>query len=270
MKTCLQHLVVTAIVVTGSIWATQIYDASLRNPRFLDGWILATAMLAQLLLHLARKRLIHLPGTESARVTFHIYTGVFVATMFAMHTTNALPDTSFEWALWALFVLVVVSGILGAYLTRAIPHRLEEYGTRIVLERIPVIRSELARRAAILSLQSKGHADSSAILDFYAGTLFNFFKGPRNLWLHLRSSRRPMKQLMFELEAVEANLDQNSLQVMHEIKGLVEHKDRLDFQYAHEGVLKLWLSIHIPATYGLFVLSILHVLSIYAYRSGVE
>ncbi len=79
-----------------------------------------------------------------------------------------------------------------------------------------------------------------------------------------------MKQLMFELEAVEADLDQNSLQVMHEIKGLVEHKNRLDFQYAHEGVLKLWLSIHIPATYGLFVLSILHVLSIYAYRSGVE
>ena len=75
---------------------------------------------------------------------------------------------------------------------------------------------------------------------------------------------------MFELETVEAELDQNACQAMQEIRSLVERKNRLDYQYAHEGALKLWLAIHIPATYGLLVLSVLHVLSIYAYRSGVE
>ena len=268
MKTCLLYSLITGCFVAVSIWATDIYDVSLRNPRFFDGWILAGAMIAQLLLHGCRKRWFPLPGSDNARVTFHIYTGVFVIAMFAAHTGNSLPDTLFEWALWVFFVVLVLSGVLGAYLTRAIPHRLDEYGERLVLESIPVMRSELAHQAAKVSLQTQ--AGSPLISDLYDRVLYNFFNAPRNLWFHLRSSRRPMKQLMFELETVEAELDQNSREVMQEIKSLVEHKNRLDFQYAHEGALKLWLAVHIPATYGLAVLCILHVLSIYAYRSGVE
>ncbi|MFT7577538.1 MAG: hypothetical protein ACI9XZ_003939 [Alphaproteobacteria bacterium] len=270
MRTCLQNILITGAVIAGVIWATQAYDASLRNPRFLDGWILATAMSIQLLLHLFRKQLLHQPGNESTWVEFHIYTGIFVAAIFAAHTTSSLPDTAFEWVLWVFFVLVVSSGMVGVYLTRAIPHRLEEHGERLMLERIPVLRSELARQVAVLSYQSRVHTASSAILDVYIHILHDFFKRPRNVWLHLRSSRRPIKQLMFELETVEADLDQGSLAAMHEIKGLVEHKNRLDFQYAHEGVLRVWLFIHVPATYGLLVLSIAHVVSIYAFRSGVE
>lgn len=266
MKTWLPHLVITALLVALSYWATAIYDASLRNPRFLDGWILATAMLAQLLLHLTRKRLMPWPGTDTGQVTVHIYTGVFVAALFSSHTTNAQPDTAFEWALWILFMLVVVSGIIGAYLTRAIPQRLEEYGERMVLESIPVARSELARRAAVVALQP----NASAIQTLYADVLYDFFKAPRNAWLHLRRSRRPMKRMAFEVEAVEADLAPQSQPVLDEIKDLVEQKHRLDIQYAHEGVLKLWLAVHVPATYGLFVLSIVHVMAIYAYRSGVE
>ncbi len=268
MKTCLLYLTITGCVVAVSLWATDLYGASLRNPRFFDGWVLAAAMIAQLSLHVCRKRWILLPGSDNARVTFHIYTGVFVVALFAAHTVSTLPDTLFEWVLWIFFILIVMSGVLGAYLTRAIPHRLEEYGERLVLETIPVRRSELAHHAARVSLQTQ--AGSPLISDLYTRVLYGFFKGPRNLWFHLRSSRRPMKQLMFELETVEAELNQDERHVMEEIKRLVEHKNRLDFQYAHEGALKLWLAVHIPATYGLFVLSILHVLSIYAYRSGVE
>jgi hypothetical protein len=270
MRTCLQNVLITGVVITCVIWVTQIYDASLRNPRFLDGWILATAMSVQLLLHLFRKQLLRQPGNESTWVEFHIYTGIFVAAVFATHTTHSLPDTAFELVLWAFFVLVVSSGMLGVYVTRAIPHRLEEHGERLVLERIPVLRSELARRAAVLSYQSRAHTESSAILDVYLRILHDFFKRTRNVWHHLRSSRRPIKQLMFELDAVEADLDQDLLAAMQEIKSLVEHKNRLDFQYAHEGVLRVWLFIHVPSTYGLLVLSVVHVLSIYAFRSGVE
>lgn len=268
MKLNLLYLVITGCVVSALIWATDLYDASLRNPRFLDGWILAAVMSAQLVLHICRKRWIILPGSDNARVTFHIYTGVVVVAMFAAHTSSALPDTLFEWFLWSLFVVLVLSGLLGAYLTRAIPHRLEEHGERLLLERMPVIRSELAHHAAKVSLQAQ--TTSPLISDLYTRVLHNFFKGPRNLWFHLRSSRRPIKRLMFELETVEAEVDPSARQVLQEIKSLVERKNRLDYQYAHEGALKLWLAVHIPATYGLFVLSVLHVLSIYAYRSGVE
>jgi hypothetical protein len=270
MVRMLLSVAIACAAVAGVVWSTQMYDASLRHPRFLDGWLLATAMLAQLLLHFHRKRTISLPGSENAWMMFHIYTGFFVVAVFAMHTSYALPDTSLEWALWILFVLVAASGIAGAHLTRAIPLRLADYGERLAFERFPTLISEAARRAAVLSYSAGHLGAASAIVNVYETKLFEFFRKPKNLWLHLRNSRRPIKQLMFELEAVESSLDPGSLRTLHEIKGLVERKNRLDFQYAHECALKVWLFVHIPATYGLVVLTVLHVLAIYAFRSGVE
>lgn len=263
-------LTITGAAIAAAFWATEIYDASLRNPRFLDGWILVAAMALQLLLHLFRKRLLPQIGNEDAWIAFHIYTGLFVATLFALHTTFAVPDTLFEWALWACFAVVVVSGILGTYITRVIPYRLEDRGERLPLEEIPALRSQLAERASAISYQSGRQAGTSAVLDIYADTLHGFFRRPRNLWLHLRRSPRPMKQLMFRLETAEVDLDQQAQPYLQELKVLAEQKDRLDFHYAHEVALRIWLFVHVPATYGLLVLSVVHVLSIYAFRSGVE
>jgi len=263
-------LTVTCTAIAGAVWATQTYDASLRHARFLDGWILAIAMAGQLLLHFYRKQIIPLPGRENSWSVFHIYSGIFVVAIFAMHTSYSLPDTHLEWVLWALFLLVAASGIVGAYLTRVIPHRLEDHGGRLALESFGVLRSELARRAAVLSYGSRQSGNASAIVSVYEDKLFDFFRKPKNSWSHLQNSRQPMKSLMFELDAVEAGLDTGTLRTMHEIKGLVERKNRLDFQYAHESALKIWLFVHVPATYGLLVLTVLHVLTIYAFRSGVE
>ena len=68
MKTSLFYLVITGCVVGVSIWATDLYDASLRNPRFFDGWVLAAAMSIQLLLHACRKRWIVLPLKEEGPI----------------------------------------------------------------------------------------------------------------------------------------------------------------------------------------------------------
>lgn len=263
-------LMITGAAIAAAFWATEIHDASLRNPRFLDGWVLVSAMALQLLLHFFRKRWLPQPGNEDAWITFHIYTGLFVTSLFALHTTFALPDTLFEWALWACFALVIASGILGTYITRVIPYRLEDRGERFPLEVIPALRSEIAERASAITYQSGQQAGSSAVLDIYADTLHSFFRRPRNIWLHLRRSPRPMKQLMFQLETAEADLDRQALPFLQELKTLVEQKDRLDFHYAHEVTLRIWLFVHVPATYGLLVLSVVHVLSIYAFRSGVE
>ena len=45
----------------------------------------------------------------------------------------------------------------------------------------------------------------------------------------------------------------------------VQRKDDLDYQYALQGALKLWLFVHIPLTYGLLVLAIFHGLAACAY-----
>ena len=80
----------------------------------------------------------------------------------------------------------------------------------------------------------------------------------------------PLKKLMFELDALETDLDREGHGLLTDLKRLVDSKNRLDFKFAHETALRIWLFVHVPATYALVVLSLLHALTAYAYRSGVD
>ena len=269
MRRCLRNAAVTAAALWVLYGLVLLYDEALRDPRFLDGWILCAGMAAQLLFHV-RKRLPTLRlGPATTWMQAHTYIGYFVIAVFAVHTGFTLPDSGFEWALWSLFVLVASSGVVGSYLTWSIPAKLEQNAEELIFERIPAFRLDLAQDAHDLAMSSVIQAGSLAISDLYATTLHAFFRRPQNLVSHLRSSRRPLQRICDEIESVERCLDEPGKETLDAIKDLVVAKDDLDFQYAHLRALQTWLFIHIPATYGLIVLSILHVVVIYAYSSGV-
>jgi hypothetical protein len=52
------------------------------------------------------------------------------------------------------------------------------------------------------------------------------------------------------------------------IKDLVVEKDWLDFARVYLGLTKGWLFVHVPVTYSLIVLTVLHVIVVYAFSSG--
>ena len=56
--------------------------------------------------------------------------------------------------------------------------------------------------------------------------------------------------------------------IAHEIHDWIETKQNLDFQYAAQRLLKLWLFVHIPFSYSLIVLGVTHgiVAGLYAGR----
>jgi hypothetical protein len=173
-----------------------------------------------------------------------------------------------EWALWVLFCVVALSGMIGTYLSRIWPGRLEQHGERILFERIPVFRAELAREAETLAMTSVQDAASMTISNFYVETLHEFFQRPRNILAHLRSSARPVSRLTEELEKLERYVDPPQRETLGTIRGLVLAKDNLDYQLAQQGSLKIWLFVHIPATYSLILLSFFHAALMYAYSSG--
>ena len=45
-------------------------------------------------------------------------------------------------------------------------------------------------------------------------------------------------------------------------------KDRLDFARVYLGLTKGWLFVHVPVTYALIVLTVLHVVVVYAFSAG--
>ena len=83
-------LLIAAISV-GLFWLVAIYGNALRDPRYLDGWVLAGGMSLQLCFHIAIKR-----GGLSAKSAMrwrkvHIFFGYLLIAAFISHTDFSRP-----------------------------------------------------------------------------------------------------------------------------------------------------------------------------------
>ncbi len=269
MRYGLQNIAITLAAIVLLYWLVGLYDAALRDPRYLDGWFLTAGIAGQFFFHLRKKSAALSVGPAASWLNAHIFVGYFVIAAFLSHTSFSMPDYFLEWVLWLLFLLVATSGVVGAYLTWAIPTKLERQTEPIAFERIPAFQSMLAKQAGALAIDSVNHAGSMAISELYSGQLHAFFHQPRNLLSHLRGSKRPLRRLCDEIDSVDQYVDESGRKLLNEIREFVIEKDALDSHYAHQGALQIWLFIHIPATYCMIVFILLHVAAVYAYSSAV-
>ncbi|MFA9475939.1 MAG: hypothetical protein ACERJ2_15430 [Filomicrobium sp.] len=269
MVRLLTYPAITVLAFASIWWLAETYYFSLRDPKFLDGWILFAGMAAQLLFHIRRNVGVSRRLHDARRTQTHIVIGFVVIGAFAVHTGTGLPDAFLEWALWGLFVLVVVSGIVGSYLMVAVPVKIEQHSTPVAFEDIAKRRLELAQQAEVLATTAEDAESLRAIWQLYSTKLRRFFNGPKNLVAHLKGSKLPLKRLCHQIETAELVSDELDRKTLQSLKGLVVEKNDLDFQQAHLGLLRAWTFVHVPATYGLIVLTILHIAVVYAFSSGV-
>ena len=269
MRTRTRYAVITAVAITLFYWLVSVYEAALRDPRFLDGWILVAGIGGQLMFHL-RKKSTTLPlGKTADWLRVHIFIGYFVIAVFLSHTSFSTPEQLVEWVLWCIFVLVAASGIVGAYLSWAIPTKLERRDEPIAFERIPAFQSMLAKQAGCAGHRLRQSRRVTGAFGALFGQAPCYFNRPQNLFAHLRGSKRPLRQICDEIEAVERYVDDAGATLLRKVRDLVIEKDALDSHYAHQGALQIWLFIHIPATYSMIVVTVLHVATIYAFSSSV-
>jgi hypothetical protein len=271
----IQCLLIAAIS-GGLFWLVWIYANGLRDPRYLDGWVLAGSMAFQIAFHVAKGVGLSLKSVTRWR-KIHILVGYLLIAAFISHSDFSLPDTGFEWALWTTYVLVTLSGIFGTYLVWALRSKQWIEGA-VSYDRIPALRAALERdvKAAVAEtdpatteIALPGPPHDAWIRDLYATHLRDFFRGPRNFTAHLIGSQRPLKRLIDEIDDLPRYLDQQGQTKLAAIKNMVIEKDQLDFARVNLGLTRGWLLVHVPVTYSLVVLTILHILVVYAFSSGV-
>ena len=266
----------TAVIAAGVFWLVWIYGNGLRDPRYLDGWILVGGMAVQVFFHIAQRTVRMSPKIVKRWRRFHIFMGLLLFAIFLMHTDFSLPDTGLEWGLWLGFVLIALSGVFGIYLSWSIEtkRRIDE---NIGYDRIPTRRAELARtvRAAVTGAQSAGGTGALPSLPYdgwiqelYAKHLRDFFKGQQNYTAHLLGSQQSLTRLTDEIDALSQYVDQRNQERLSVIKDMVLEKDRLDYARVYLGLTRAWLVVHGPVAYALVVLVVLHVLVVYAFSSG--
>lgn len=245
-------------------WHTA-YDVSLFQPAFLTGWLLLSIILF-LALYNVRKKLSMVPiGTAATWLQWHIYLGFLAVLLFAMHVDWRIPNGVLERLLALFFAAVAGSGLFGLYISRRYARMLTRRTEEVILERIPQIIADLRAQAEAVVLESAEKTGSSSIADFYGSRLARFFAAPRNMRLHLQGSRRATFARQTDIDIMTRYLDDQELVYADRLRRLVERKDQVDYAHALQTVLKGWLFVHIPATYGLILLAMLHVLLVYSF-----
>ena len=250
----------------------QAHALSLHSGNFFSGWLMFALMFG-LALYNVRKKFPFLPLlTSAAWLQFHVYIGLLCIILFALHIGWRVPDGVLEGILVFLFVVVAGSGVAGLVLSRTIPARLTTRSEEVIMERIPVYLKQLREEADRLVEQARMVSDTTergdTLSDFYAMRLVAFFYQPSNFWWHLLQSNRPRYMLLRELQALDRYLNNEEKAIAQTLTDLIRDKDDLDYQYAHQAVLKYWLFIHVPMTYSLLIFSLAHGMLAHAYGGG--
>ena len=154
-------------------------------------------------------------------------------------------------------------------ISRRLAKRLTQRGEEVIFERIPVFIAVLRGEAEELALKCAMETGSSTIADYYADHLAPFFGGPRNLIRQFRGSRRGLFNMINEIKKMDRYLNDKEREFAKKLRELIEKKDDLDYHYALQATLKGWLFVHVPLTYGMIVLAVVHLVLVYAFTGGV-
>ena len=258
------------------IWlAVLVLEAALRSAALYTG-IGLLALCVFLTLFNARKKLPFLPlGSARAWLRFHLCAGWLALVMFGFHVDWGWPRSGFNGVLAAVFLVVALSGVLGIWLSRHLPPRLARSGEPLTYERLPRLRTELVSDARRLCLPPPGTeavegdgVASTLFGDFYVRRLHPYLHSRVPWLLALRDVDVRHRAVAADLHALRRYMNDAERTRAGELASLIEATRNLDFQLSAQRLMKLWLFIHIPFTYGLLVLVAAHVLIILAYRAN--
>ena len=249
-------------------WFARQQDQSLQRSNFTTGYLLLGSLFFLAAFNL-RKKLTFLPaiGTAATWMQLHIYVGLSTFLIFAFHIAWRMPSGMFETVLAALYLIVAFSGVYGLYVTRRMPARLTALKDEVIFERIPLLRFRLARNTRALVMQA---CESSDVLArFYANKLATFFEQPRSLAYLLVPSGRRRRQLVAEIQDLDRYIAEDQRFISRQLRQMVERKDDLDYHYAIQGRLKVWLFVHIGLTYSLLIVAVVHGVLAHSFNGGL-
>ncbi|MFT5442602.1 MAG: hypothetical protein ACI8W3_001646 [Myxococcota bacterium] len=258
------------IAVTALSWlALTVLDASIRATPFWSGWTLF-AVIVSLAGFNARKKLPFIPlGKASSWMQFHLYAGIFSIFVYLAHAGPKLPSGTLEASLCLLFVSIALSGVVGAVVSRVVPVGLTTRGEPVLFERIASLRMVLHEEVEALVVEAAREHQTTTISDFYKENLDGFFRGPQNLVFHLMGWSKPIRELEREFDAMDRYLNEREREVVLLIRERTRLKDDLDYQWARQLLLKGWLFVHIPLTFSLLILVVLHIVVVYGFRGNL-
>lgn len=254
---CGSILITAALALWASVW---LVDQSLGHKAFLSGGVLFGCLLLLMLLGL-RRRLPMLPlGKMSTWVQIHIYTGGFAMVAFLLHVPHVLADGYLEGSLSWLFLGVSASGLYGLYVSRTVPQRLTAVPGNYRFEQLGWHRKKLAELADAMLGELKATPAAAVLASFYRETLQPFFAGrPGLAYVALPTGIR-RRRLLSEIGKIDRYLEPETRKAAGQFAALVRMRDDLDYHFALQLRLRVWVAVHAVLSCGLLIGATIHAL----------
>ena len=262
-------VLITILIFVGAacVFFNEVLSVLLKANAYYSGFTLLFLLLLLTLFN-ARKKLPFLPVLRASHwLQFHIYAGFLSVLLFGIHIGFRIPDGILEISLSILFGIVTLSGFIGLYLTRILPPIMTRTGESLTYELIPKFEPRLHRETLALVREAENTSEASAAGDLYLTHLSTFFK-PCPTWLLVfRNSRKRLARALEQIDNMARFIGEEKSQVLEEMRSCVHRRHNLNVQKGSQFLLRGWLFIHIPFTYSLLIVSMVHVWIALSYSS---
>lgn len=194
-------------------------------------------------------------GPTRPYLDVHVYGGFLFLLLFLFHTDLGLPGGVLNGLLWLVTLWVVGTGALGLLLQRKIPGILDDSASlEVHSQRIPELADELRRRA-----EEAAEGGGSRVTAFYERELAREMASVRTA-LSFRPGRTVTQAFRSsELDVLRRTLGPDGEAALDELEELYRMKTELDIHHTLQGVLGIWLYLHLPTAVVLIGLVGLHV-----------
>lgn len=259
---------VTASAIVALACGVWLVQMRLGHASMLTGWTLLICLAGLVALGI-RKKLVMLPLLPVAVwVRVHTYLGLFASAAYLLHVPRVIGGGILEAGLSVAFLGTASSGLLGVYLNRTAPRRLRAVPGEYRFDRIGWHRRQIAEHAQRLVGELSGAADRPVLARFYDSRLATYFAGPPSTAYLLLPTGHRRRRLLAELGELHRYLSSDLRTVAGHLAALVRSRDSLDYHYALQLRLRLWLVAHLMLTAILLVLVGAHLFLVLQFQGG--
>lgn len=261
-------VIVTLVAIAAFAAVVWITNTRLGHRALLTGWTLLASVALLMLLSL-RKKLLPLPLLPVRVWTqMHIYVGLFATAVYALHVPVIIASGMFESTLSLLFLAVATSGLYGVWISRRGAKRLTAVPGEYRFDRFGWHRRKIADRAAEILMELGKTADVPVIADYYRNHLRRYFTTRPSLAYVLVPTSIRRRRLLTDLGELNRYFSPDVQQAAGRLAALVRTRDDLDFHYATQLRMRLWLAIHLSMTMAMLVFMVVHVLMVLRFQGG--
>ena len=252
-------LSLVTVVIAGLLAGAWALGRIALRPMAMQSGVLLFALIVGLILFNARKKIPFVPLLQASTwLQIHLYVGWLTVLVYALHVGLRWPSGRLGLVLATLFLIVALSGVFGLWLSRWIPPRLTRSGESLIYERIPLLRHRLQEEVKGIVQEAVDATGSTTLADFYLKTLGPYLASEPAFLAPFTHDDREHHRVEAELRELRRYLDASEVALADRLEEMIEAKRNLDQQLSGQRLLKLWLFVHIPLSYGLFVLSLVH------------